>query len=331
MNRRSAPRAGAVVAVAIMTILVAACSSAAAPFDQAGGGGGTLSNAGGTVDLGQGQPAAQPVPAANGQSGSGTTLGDATTTTTTSAEAASAEQALIVKTGTLDLQVTDVDAAVVRARTLISGFGGYVSGSQQTTKGDQPVASITYRVPADQWDAALNALRGLGTKVLSEKTDATEVTGQVVDLGARIQNLRVTEAALQGIMAKATKISDILDVQTQLTDVQGQIEQLTTEQTHLQQQAADGTLTVGFEAPVVAVTTATNDWSLGDQVDKAVAQLLQVGQAAATGLVWLGIVGLPFLFAALILLGLPFVLLRRRIGRRPGGGPLTPTSDAGAA
>jgi hypothetical protein len=186
-------------------------------------------------------------------------------------------------------------------------------------------------VPADQWDAALNALRGLGTKVLSEKTDATEVTGQVVDLGARIENLRVTEAALQGIMAKATKISDILDVQTQLTDVQGQIEQLATEQTHLQQQAADGTLTVGFEAPVVAVTTATNDWSLGDQVDKAVAQLLQVGQTAATALVWLGIVGLPFLFAALILLGFPLLLLRRRVGRRPGNGPLTPTSDAGAA
>jgi cell division protein FtsL len=330
MNRRSAHPVAGMLAVALIAILVAACSSAAAPFDQTGAGAGALSNVGGPVDLGQGQPAAQPVPAADGKSGSGTTSSDGTTTTT-SADAASAEQALIVKTGTLDLQVSDVDAAVVRARTLISGFGGYVSGSQQTTSGDQPVASITYRVPADQWDAALNALRGLGTKVLSEKTDATEVTGQVVDLGARIENLRVTEAALQGIMAKATKISDILDVQTQLTDVQGQIEQLTTEQTHLQQQAADGTLTVGFEAPVVAVTTASNDWSLGDQVDKAVAQLLQVGQAAATGLVWLGIVGLPFLFAALILLGFPFLLLRRRIGRRPRGGPLTPTSDAGAA
>jgi Domain of unknown function (DUF4349) len=328
MNRRSARRAATVLAVAIVAILVAACASAAAPIDQAGGAG-ALSNVGTAVDGTQVQPA-QPAPAAAGKSGSGTSSGDGGTTTT-SAEAASAEQALIVKTGTLDLQVSDVDAAVVRARTLISGFGGYVSGSQQTTKGDQPVASITYRVPADQWDAALNALRGLGTKVLSEKTDATEVTGQVVDLGARIQNLRVTEAALQGIMAKATKISDILDVQTQLTDVEGQIEQLTTEQTHLQQQAADGTLTVGFEAPVVAVTTATNDWSLGDQVDKAVAQLLQVGQTAATALVWFGIVGLPFLFAALILLGFPLLLLRRRVGRRPGGGPLTPTSDAGAA
>ena len=326
MNRPSGHlhrTATVLLSVAVVVLLVAACSSAAAPADRA-----AVDNAGSAVD-GQGEPAAlpaaQPAPADVQSGGSGTD------TTTTGTEAAAAEQALVVKTGTLDLQVTDVDAAVVRARTLISGFGGYVSGSEQSTKGDQPVASITYRIPADQWDAALNALRGLGTKVLSEKTDATEVTGQVIDLGARIQNLRVTETALQGIMTKATKISDILDVQNQLTNVQGQIEELTTEQTHLQQQAADGTLTVGFEAPVVAVTTATNDWNLGAQVDQAVAQLLQVGQGVATGLVWLGIVGLPFLLALLIFVGLPLLVLRRRLGRRPGSGPLTPTSDAGAA
>ncbi len=325
MNRPSGHphRTATVLSVVVIALLVAACSGAAAPAQRD-----ALSNVGTPIDAGQGEPAAVPAaqPAPAGTAG---TAGGGTTTSDT--EAAAAEQALVVKTGTLDLQVTDVDAAVVRARTLISGFGGYVSGSQQSSKGDQPVASITYRIPADQWDAALNALRGLGTKVLSEKTDATEVTGQVIDLGARIQNLRVTETALQGIMAKATKISDILEVQGQLTSVQGQIEQLTTEQTHLQQQAADGTLTVGFEAPIVAVTTATNDWNLGEQVDKAVAQLLQVGQGVATGLVWLGIVGLPFLLVVLIFVGLPLLLLRRRFGRRTGGGPLTPTSDAGAA
>lgn len=328
MNRPSGHphRTATVLSVAVIALLVAACSGSAAPL---GRGASDLSNVGSPVDGSQAQPAGPPAAAANG--GTDTTAGGGSGTSTTTTEAAAAEQALVVKTGTLDLQVTDVDAAVVRARTLISGFGGYVSGSQQSTKGDQPVASITYRIPADQWDAALNALRGLGTKVLSEKTDATEVTGQVIDLGARIQNLRVTETALQGIMAKATKISDILEVQGQLTSVQGQIEQLTTEQTHLQQQAADGTLTVGFEAPIVAVTTATNDWNLGEQVDKAVAQLLQVGQGVATGLVWLGIVGLPFLLVLLIVVGLPLMLLRRRFGRRTGGGPLTPTSDAGAA
>ena len=43
------------------------------------------------------------------------------------------------------------------------------------------------------------------------------MTSQVVDLQARIANLRASETALQGIAAKATKISDVLEVQAQLT------------------------------------------------------------------------------------------------------------------
>ena len=80
----------------------------------------------------------------------------------------------------------------------------------------------------------------------SEQTQTDEVTGQVLDLGARIVNLQATERALQAIMDKAIKISDVLDVQAQLTDVRGQIEQLETEKKHLEEQAAYGTLDVTF-------------------------------------------------------------------------------------
>src|SRR5262245_56598474 len=98
------------------------------------------------------------------------------------------------------------------------------------------MALITYRIPSARWDDALDALRGLAAKVLNEDTQAVEVTGQVVDLDARLSNLRSTELALQSIMTKATRISDILDVQNQLTSVQGQIEQLTAQKNHLTDQ-----------------------------------------------------------------------------------------------
>ena len=46
-------------------------------------------------------------------------------------------------------------------------------------------AEITYRIPADRWEAALDSLRGLNgltTKVVTEHTEAVEVTAQVIDL-----------------------------------------------------------------------------------------------------------------------------------------------------
>src|SRR5437868_7110181 len=82
------------------------------------------------------------------------------------------------------------------------------SGSQRTGDGGTAVAQVTYRIPATRWDEALVDLRAIGIKVLSEQTQSQDVTGQVVDLGARITNLQATEAALQAIMARADKISD---------------------------------------------------------------------------------------------------------------------------
>src|SRR5262249_50302049 len=149
--------------------------------------------------------------------------------------------------------------------------------------GDQMVATVVYRIPASSWDAALVALRALGDKVLGEQTQTQDVTGDVLDLGARITNLQATEAALQAIMLKATKIEDVLAVQQQLTDVRGQIEQLSTQKKHLEDQAAFSTLTVSYSLkPAPAVETSQKNFDPGSEVDKASASLVDVLQAVAT-------------------------------------------------
>lgn len=228
--------------------------------------------------------------------------------------------ALIVKTGTLQIEVRDFDSALAKARTAIVGVGGYISGSQMALDGDRPYASITYRIPAAGWDDAIQALKDLGTKVVAEQTQAVDVTTAVVDLDARIDNLRATERALQAIMAKATKIPDILEVQSQLSSAQGQIEQLVAERDHFKDQAAYGTLTVGWTVPVVAVTAAQEGWDAAKVIDQAVAQLVQLGQGLFSVGIWFGIVGLPLLLGGLVLLGILLLVARRLgLGRRPGG------------
>jgi hypothetical protein len=238
------------------------------------------------------------------------------------------DQALIVRTGSLDLEVEDFDAALAKARTAIAGLGGYVSGSQQALDGDRPYGSITYRVPSSRWDEAVAALKGLAAKVVKEQTQAVEVTKTVVDLEAHIANLRATEQALLAIMTKAVKITDILEVQGQLTTVRGDIEQLVGERDGLKDQAAYGTLTVGWSTPVVAaVATVQKGFDPANVVDAAVAQLVGLGQGLLTVGIWLAILGLPLLIGGLLVL-LVVVLVMRRVGagRRP---PVAP--DAGDA
>ncbi len=280
-----------------------------------------LSNVGAAVG-GAPQTGGQGDPAGSGTGGSGNSgvddggqVADA---------AARPPELLIIRTGQLEIVVTDLQAAVAAADERVTAVGGYVGSSDETASGSASKASVVYRIPADHWDDALAAVRGLASQTLRAQVQTEAVTNQVVDLGARIANLRASEAALQAIMAKAAKISEVLDVQAKLTDVRGQIEQLVAEKQQLEQRAAFGTLTVVFSLPVTPKAEAVRlGWDPATDVDRATGALLGIGQAAATLGIWFGIVGLPLL-VVLAILGVIAWRVRRTMSSRraiqPGAG-----------
>ncbi len=266
--------------------------------------------------------AAGPVPEAPTDAG-GTTGQTGSGGGSTQGQVAAAVQPalLIIRTGKLSLQVSEASAlssTVSSAANLVGAAGGFVAGSkEQGTAGDAS-ATVDYRIPATAWERTLTGLRGLAT-VQSQEIGTEEVTGKVIDLGARITNLRATEAALQAIMAKATKIEDVLDVQSQLTDTRGQIEELSAQKAQLEDRAAYGSLTVAFHVPAppkaVGTPRAAPAWDPGKDVEEATAKLVHVGQRATTAGIWLTIVGLPILIALAIALGIAW-LIWRFISRR---------------
>jgi hypothetical protein len=326
---RIAGRPAILMTLATLAILVAACSSS--------GGSTILSTVGNAVSdtesySGAAQAAASAAPAAlpaaaapDGTPVKGADGGDAV---------GSVDDARIVRTGTMQLEVKDVPQAIAAARAAIRGMGGYVGASNTSNDGDTPIAQITYRIPVDRWEDALAALRGLNgqtIKVVTEQTDAAEVTGQIIDLNARIRNLQASEIALQAIAEKALKVSDVLDVQQQLTDVRGQIEELTAQQADLSNRADLATLTVTFGVPVVAVQVAQQGWDPAVVVDEASASMVGVLQTLASAGIWFGIVWLPILIV-LGVLGTFLVWFLRRTGlvRRatPPAPPVAPTPPA---
>jgi hypothetical protein len=244
------------------------------------------------------------------------------------------DDAKIIRTGTMSLEVSDVNNALRVARDAIVGLGGYVGASTTSNDGEQPSAQITYRIPADRWESALEALRGLNgltTKVVTEQTEAVEVTGQVIDLEARIANLRASETALQAIAAKAVRISDVLEVQAQLTETRGQIEMLTAQLKDLNDRAGYATLTVHFNASVLAIEVAQEAWEPTTVVDEAAATMVAVLQGLATAGIWFAIVWLPII----LLVGavsIVVVAIARRFGngrRTPDGMPPAPAVGEG--
>lgn len=237
--------------------------------------------------------------------------------TTAPGEAPIVGAPLIIRTGDLHLEVVDLDLAVAGGRNAIVGLGGYVEASEAENTDHQQWAQVTYRLPVAQWDNALAALRGLGT-VLTEHTASQDVTAQVVDLEARLANLRVTEQALQTIMDRAVTIDDVLQVQRELTTVRGDVERLTAQRDNLANQAGLSTLAVLYEEPGEPVSEAAEGWDLGEEIDNALASLVLIGQRLASLGIWLLIVVLPVVGPFVIIGWLIYRWSRRRKRITPG-------------
>ena len=159
----------------------------------------------------------------------------------------------------------------------------------------------------------------------SRSQEAVEVTAQVVDLEARIRNLQASETALQGIAAKATKISDVLEIQAQLTAVRGEIEQLIAQLKDLNDRASFATVSVRYSIPIVAVQVATKDWQAGTAVDEASASLISTLQGLVDAGIWFVIVWLPILLVLGLFVGVGLAVARRMgLGRRSTLPPAPP-------
>lgn len=301
-------RAATLLATFTMALVLAACAGAATSGSP--GGKTTDQERSGFLPGATAGPAPKPADGetAGGGNGDGTGV-----------NALDRPDLLIIKTGSIVIQVAGIDQSVEAATKAIVGLGGYASASERSGEDDDAYASVTYRIPADRWDEALAAIRGLGSKVLDERTGTQDVTGEVVDLAARIRNLQATEAAFQEIMTRATAIKDVLAVQAELTQVRGEIERLTAQKTRLEEQAALSTLAVTFSLKPNPILASQEKWDPGTEVEDATASLVRVLQAVAAAGIWFGIVWLPILIVVGILALVVFAVVRR-VRRSSGPG-----------
>jgi hypothetical protein len=213
----------------------------------------------------------------------------------------------IIKTGEITIQVSNVANTLGRVRAMALELGGYVGGSQAGTLED--AATLTLRIPAARFDDALAGLHGLDAKVIAEATREVDVTGQIVDLEARIANLEASETSYRALLERAQKVEDILAIQSRLDQVRGEIEQLKAQHKDLSGQADMATLTVTLTPVAAPVQKQAETWDLGVQLSEAVATLVGIGQGVASALIVFVIVWVP----VLLVLGIIALLLLRGV------------------
>jgi hypothetical protein len=175
---------------------------------------------------------------------------------------------MIIRTADLQLVVTDVAAAIGEITGLAGDYGGFVVSSNSWQDRDRMMGNITFRVAAENFNAALAALHGLAVDIRAESTSGQDVTEEYVDLSARLSNLQAAETQLLQLMAQSGNVSEILEVQRELVKTRGEIEQIKGRMQYLEQSAAMSYISVTLEQSRLTVefNAGTRNAREGEQV-----------------------------------------------------------------
>ena len=157
----------------------------------------------------------------------------------------------------MSLVVNEIQAAIDEIADIADDAGGWVvdSGRWALHRG-----SISIRVPSEELDDTIEALRDLANKVEAENTSSRDVTDEYVDLGARLKNQQATQQALLALLERATSVEAALEVQRDLSRVQEEVERLSGRIKFLEESAAFSIIRVSLSlAPVEVGVDARED------------------------------------------------------------------------
>jgi hypothetical protein len=289
--------------------LVACGAPAAAPVAPAGGG--AEQSASSIVETSadsSAAPAAAAAPAAEG----GSPVSQAGTGMATSV----LDSRKIIRNAYLQIEAQDVVSALNTATRLSEKVGGYVVTSRTWRAGDLPYATLSFAVPVARFEEALTQTRTLG-EVQDENVTSQDVTGQFVDLEARITNLEATATRIRSFLDETKTVAEALNVNRELSTIESELEVLKGQRNTLSQQTSFSTVTIEFMPVPPVVTTGevletVQTWSPVRTFNDALDVLLTLARAGIDLAIWVVTIGLPLL----LVLSLLWWIIRRLLGIR---------------
>ncbi len=133
-----------------------------------------------------------------------------------------AQERVLIRSGSLNLRVKVPESIRPNIEEIAADIGGRV---QEWSSQEDKWLNMTLRVPEPRLDEAMDRIAKLG-KVVGRSLQARDVTEQLIDLEARLKNLRALRDRLRSYLEQATNLSEILEVERELTRVQSEVEAL---------------------------------------------------------------------------------------------------------
>jgi hypothetical protein len=220
----------------------------------------------------------------------------------------------LIKTGSINLEVTAVPSTVDQLGEIALRNGGYLSSSSQSgSSSDRISATVVVRIPAAAFENTVAEIKSLGT-VRSVSLNTQDVTEEYVDLQAQKEALQRQLDQYNHIMEKAESVEDILKIQVELGKAQTELDRIEGRLRYMDNRGDLATLSVYLQEPA----------PIGGDTGHSFITTINNGIEGFLGMIDTLIIALFTLLPLIILGVIGYGVYRWRKGRKETPAPLLP-------
>lgn len=233
----------------------------------------------------------------------------------------------LARNATLSLQVDDVGKATARVRAINAAAAGFILSESIGTTGTETddktginpttYAALVISVPSDKLDATLDELERIG-KVLDRRSQTENVTGEYVDVQARVVTMTKAVARIQELIDKATDIDQLVKLERELSSRQAELEAIEARLQELDRRTSRSPIAINLTTDPSLIDGALSNPATGFTGGLKAGWKAFVGSLAAL----FTIVGAILPFALLgAIIAVPVIYIRRRLQARRAARP----------
>lgn len=135
-----------------------------------------------------------------------------------------ADKKKIIKDGSLNIKVDDLEKAKRHSDSLVAAFNGYYGSENIWNDDNATTYSLTVRIPAVSFEKFIAAMESGGGQVTNKSVNTRDVTTEFIDLESRLENKREYLARYRELLKQAKTVKDILEIEQQIRVIVEEIE-----------------------------------------------------------------------------------------------------------
>lgn len=218
---------------------------------------------------------------------------------------------MIIRIGTMSVEVEKFDDAAGKVTEMVKKNGGYISSTTSSLNSSgKKQGTLVLKVPADKYDGLISEVSTVG-KVMNQNINANDITEEYIDLEARIKTQKELEQRLLKLLSEKTaRLTDVVEVEQKLASVRQVIESIDGKMRHMRNQSEMSTLTLSLYEPAILQTSSGGGffYELGQGVKAGLRGFTDI----LSGMLTLFIALLPIIILVIFI----FWIIKRIIKRR---------------